>query len=294
MGTVGRVSYSPIGVDLRGSLAGRADEIEAQLTRFRDDSEIATLSDEWREVSHDTAAVMRAAQRLQARTGGYFSVLVGGHMRRWTDVAHGSGYPPDASPVSGVIDVDGTRCRVVGAEPRSVDLGGIAKGYASDVLRDRAVGMGASDVLVSLGASSHSVAGAPARIALASPWLGWERIGTLMLQSGSLSVSADPGTRIGMRRQRSHVLDPSNGRPALTDLCGVVVCGPDGMECEAYSTAYLVCGLDGALELHAQRPELKAVFMTVDGRLLASPGLELTVQPGFRSWAEGQRRLSAS
>ncbi|MFT3943152.1 MAG: FAD:protein FMN transferase [Ancrocorticia sp.] len=189
----------------------------------------------------------------------------------------------------GSIEVDGGRCRVIGAPPRAVDLGGIAKGYAADQLRDLAVALGAGDVLVSLGTSSMAVADSPARIGLASPWVGWERAGILTLGEGALAVSADPGTvRAGRHselvRQRSHVLDPATGEPALTDLCCVVVCGADGMACEAYSTAYLAMGLDAALELDSEHPELSTMFLTVSGRMLASPSLRFAAARGIQEW----------
>ena len=322
MGTMGRVSWSGAVDDeeLFPAIVTRVHEIEARLTRFREDSEISQLDGQWREVSEDTAAVMAAARTHQADTGGYFSALMGAQMRSWAEIASAASSADSAGiesdhgtntaraqarveaqvqaigerslpaaerslyPASGTIEVDGRRCRVTGVPPRAVDLGGIAKGYAADQLRDLAVALGAGDVLVSLGTSSMALAGVPARIGLASPWAGWERAGVLTLTQGALAVSADPGTVRAPARQRSHVLDPATGRPAVTDLCCVVVCGADGMTCEAYSTAYLAMGLDAALELDAKHPELDTMFLTTSGRMLASPKLGFAAQQGIQAW----------
>ncbi len=326
MGTLGRVSWSG-GVeeaDLFSALVARAHEIEARLTRFSQHSEISCLDETWRLVSGDTAAVMDAARAHHTDTRGHFSALMGAQMRAWTEIASAASSTKSAGvesdegahtvrvqaqvrvqvigeqslptskrspyPASGTIEVDGMRCRVTDAPPRAVDLGGIAKGYAADQLRDLAVALGAGDVLVSLGTSSMAVAGLPARIGLASPWAGWERAGVLTLSQGSLAVSADPGTvpglsrRDGPTRQHSHVLAPSTGEPALTDLCCVIVRGADGMACEAYSTAYLAMGLDAAMELDAEHPELDTMFFTVNGRMLASPALGFVAQRGIQEW----------
>ncbi|MFC7582091.1 FAD:protein FMN transferase [Schaalia naturae] len=296
MGTLGHVSWGPAGRgegDLARRLAGRAAHLEGLLTRFDPASEVSLLDGRWRPVGEDTAAVLSSAQDLCRRTRAGFSALLGARVRAWEGAARGEDAPgADPGPVRGRIEVSadaaGVSARVVGADPRAVDLGGIAKGYAADQLRDLAQASGASDVLVSLGRSSMAVAGAAARVALASPWRGLEAFGTLVLESGSLSVSADPGTRIGPGRQRSHALDPVTGRPAVTDLCGVVVCGEDGMVCEAFSTAYLVCGLDAALAMDREHPELRSIFMTVDGRVLADPALRVAAVPG------AQRRLSSA
>lgn len=304
MGTLGRLSWSGAvdETELFPAIFARVQEIEARLTRFREDSEISQLDGQWRGVSADTAAVLSAAQLHQAGTGGHFSALMGSQMRSWARITGGAGSSDSAGtdrtrseplapphPAVGALEVEGAQCRVRGAPPRAVDLGGIAKGYAADQLRDLAVALGAADVLVSLGTSSMSVAGAPARIGLASPWAGWERAGVLTLARGALAISADPGTMPGQVRQRSHVLDPATGEPAITDLCCVVVCGADGMACEAYSTAFLAVGLDAALELDADHPELATMFLTVNGRMLASPALGFAAQRGIQDWLASSR-----
>lgn len=299
MGTLGRISWSGAvdETELFPAIFARVQEIEARLTRFREDSEISQLDGQWRGVSADAAAVLSAAQLHQSGTGRHFSALLGAQMRTWARIAGGAGNSDRASseplglpdPALGAFEVEGSRCRVIGAPPRAVDLGGIAKGYAADQLRDLAVALGAGDVLVSLGTSSMAVAGAPARIGLASPWAGWERVGVLTLARGALAVSADPGTMPGQVRQRSHVLDPATGEPAITDLCCVAVCGADGMACEAYSTAFLAMGLDAALEIDAAHPELATMFLTVNGRMLASPALGFAAQRGLQDWLASNR-----
>lgn len=197
--------------------------------------------------------------------------------------------PRQASKSAEGGDAGGTSSRSTGF---SIDLGAIAKGYAADQLRDLAVSLGATDVLISLGGSSMAIAGTPAKVGLASPWQGWENFGTLELTSGSLSVSADPGSRIRAGRQRSHLLDPAIGSPAVTDLAGVVVCGADGMACEAYSSAYLAMGLDAALLLDQAHPEFDTIFMTLDGRVLASPRLLLKASSGVQEWLKAQRKAA--
>ncbi|MGO1714505.1 FAD:protein FMN transferase [Ancrocorticia populi] len=287
MGTLLRVAWAGNNHGIAAALHQKVRHLERLMTRFREDSEVSRLGSQWVEVSSDTAAVLGAAKLYEHQTGGHFSVLVGRQMREWEAIAGGDAAKP--RPTRGKIEIDGPRCRILDAPERPVDLGGIAKGYAADQLRDLARSMGATDVLVSLGTSSISVAGAPATIGLASPWHGPDRIGSLTLELGALAVSADPGTRIGAQRRRSHVLNPDTGTPALTDLCGVVVTGADGMACEAFSTAYLAMGLSAAMHLDAQHPELNTVFMTVDGRLLASPDLKLRTVSGLQAWFERQR-----
>lgn len=175
------------------------------------------------------------------------------------------------------------------AEPGTVlDLGAIAKGYAADWLAQTALDFGAKSVVASVGTSSIRVSGKKAKIGVASPWAGWQDFGILSVKDRSISVSADMGSRISSGRQGSHVLHPQTGAPALTDLVAVLVVAQDGMTAEAFSTAFLAMGLDEAMILDQKTPEIDTLFMTLDGRFLASPNLDLTAMPGLQTWLRSQ------
>lgn len=171
-----------------------------------------------------------------------------------------------------------------------LDTGGIGKGYAADQLCAAAVSAGASDVLITLGTSSIAHAGGGVWVGLSSPWLELPQVGRLYLDAPALSVSADPGRSVGApgaRRRSRHAIDPRTGQPAETDLAGVVVCGPDGMACEALSTAYLVAGRAAAMRLDQQIPEVTTIFFGVDGRMHADPALRIEAAPGLAAFLQG-------
>lgn len=138
--------------------------LEDLLSRFIPDSEVSELGPNWARVSADTASVLRATRRLHTATDGYFDPLLGAHMRYWEAVAARTPTSMPASsapsPPTIVEAVDG-HFRLHGAPAGSVDLGGIAKGYTADELRDALVKMGQKDVMVSFGGSSIAMAGAP-------------------------------------------------------------------------------------------------------------------------------------
>ena len=53
-------------------------------------------------------------------------------------------------------------------------------------------------------------------------------------------------------------------------------------------------GLDAALLLDQTQPEIDTIFMTVDGRVLASPRLSIKANPGVQDWLRGQRRQAGA
>lgn len=257
-------------VDVGGDTAGEAAalhalvaEVDAALSRFRAAGDVGRLNaaaGSWQPVGSHLVAVARAAERYRELTGGVFDSITGaGPEPRLQARPTGSG---------------GWEARL--APGCSLDFGAIAKGYAADLVRDRARAAG---VLVSLGTSSISAAGRPPqrdqwRIAIGSPWQALpETLGYLEVGGGSFSMSGLRGQRIHPGQVVvGHLRDPGTGTWARTDVCAVGVLSDDGMRSEAVSTACLVLGLERGTAL-AEGLGLEALFLTVSGRLVASPGL---------------------
>lgn len=267
MGTT--VQLCLVAVDRPAEATRRAEaileEVEQELSVFRPDSDVSRLNASagaWIPVGPHLEPVVAAAENYRVLSGGAFAAVTGG-----------SGAP---APLVRFRDRRGVRQARLEPGVR-LDLGGIAKGYAADLVRDSVPG--GRGVLVSVGTSSISVLGRPPehacwRIALRSPWQQvTESVGYLDVPSGSFSVSGINGYRIGSGPAvPGHVVDPRSGLRPRTDLCAVGVLGDSGVRCEAWSTAFLVLGLDQSLS-SCLRNGVDAVFLTTAGQVLTTPGL---------------------
>ncbi|MCW5951493.1 MAG: FAD:protein FMN transferase [Propionibacteriaceae bacterium] len=253
-------------------------EVDAALSRFRPTSDVGRLnaaSGSWLPVGAHLAAVAEASERWRILTEGSFDA------------------------VTGVGPEPRLRVRATGAQRWEawlapgcrLDFGAIAKGYAADLVRDRATAAG---LLVSLGTSSISVSGRPPgrehwRIAIGSPWEALpETLGYLRVDSGSFSMSGLRGQRLRPGQVVvGHLRDPATNTWARTDVCAVGVLSEDGMRSEALSTACLVQGLERGMAL-SERLGSKALFLTVSGRLIASPGMAALIS--LRAGVSGRLR----
>jgi thiamine biosynthesis lipoprotein len=277
--------------------AGRAviNQLEGVFSRFRPDSEVSALNRSagtWVTVGHDTDALLREASHLARRTGGAYDPVLGALTALW-DIGgfrRGAARAPDQSEVERARALCGhgqlrqrNERQYLLPPGALVDLGGIAKGYTADQVRDFSRSLGASSAVVSLGSSSIAVLGprfdgGPWRIGLRAVRGGAdEGLGWVELSSGALSTSGDYEQGLVAAGQRlHHILDPATGWPARSPLRAATVLAASGTLAEAYSTAFLVTGPDGAWRHYVRHHDFEAV-LTTDDALLATPGLRTSL-----------------
>ena len=151
-----------------------------------------------------------------------------------------------------------------------LDLGGIAKGYAADLLRAQLEKEGVTSATLDLGGDvfvmGRKTDGSDWRIAVKDP--------------------ADTESYLGGVRYH-HILDPKTGCPAESGLVSVTVLCENGAWADALSTACFVLGPDGALalrdDLADQGTDFELILVTDDGRVLYTDGLDGAFTPNDES-----------
>jgi len=237
--------------------AARLERLEAQWSRFRDSSEVSRLNAAAGRpvvVSRGTFELIRRAVRAWELTGGAFDPTVlaalaaAGYDRDYAEVApdgEDAGGSPPLPPGAGVVELD----PVVGAVrlPSGValDLGGIGKGVAADLVAAELLGAGAQGVCVNLGGDLRVSGRAPSGD-------GW----TIEIdhEPGSPITSAPPvvlvvadgavATTSRRRRvwsrageERHHIIDPRTGRAAQVGWSSVTVVAGCAADAEPAATA---------------------------------------------------------
>ena len=128
----------------------RIKQLDEALSDYKPDSELNRLSDTAPSpqpvpVSDDMWRVLSAAKRISAQTGGAFDCTVGPVVKLWRR-ARRSRELPSAEALAVARDAVGDQFLELDAQQHAarllkpkmrLDLGGIAKGYASDEALDR-------------------------------------------------------------------------------------------------------------------------------------------------------------
>ncbi len=259
-------------------------QLDVLLSRFEETSDVSRLNRAAGRgavpVDPRTAAVLERAVDVAVLTRGGFDVTIGPLVELWTRAAE-RGRLPGAAELEGARSLVGAQRIGIDAEGRvalptrgmSIDLGGIAKGFALDRLVPVLRADGVDAALLSFGQSSVWALGAPPgekgwRLLLRGARDGFAGVLTLREQALSVSSSLGRWSEIGGRRY-GHVIDPRTGRPLTRGLQAVVV-SPSATLAEALSTALLILDKDEGLAIIEQQPGTEARLVDEAGEVSQS------------------------
>jgi FAD:protein FMN transferase len=225
--------------------------------------------------------VLSIARRFSVMTSGDFDITVGPLMELWRDTAS-LGRLPDRDTLSIALrQVGYAKLRLYDhrqaellAPGMKIDLGGIGKGYAVDLIVNKLKAAGVATALINFGGSSIYALGSPP----GEP--GWEIgiqgtdgevRGMIHLRDMALSTSGSMGKfwTIGGKRY-GHLIDPRNGMPVTEPRMATVVAA-SATAAEALTKPLVLRGKE-ALKMVAQMPQTEAVVISENAPLFFSDG----------------------
>lgn len=273
--------------EMAESALASVDRLEAQLTVYRDDSEVSYLNrraaQEPVAVSENLYHLLRLCRVLHGQTEGAFDVAIGALVKAW-------GFYRRAGRVPGCEELAALRSRV-GMEHvvlddtgRSVafrnpgvelNLGSIGKGFALDVvgreLRRKwqchnALLHGGHSSVLTFGDDPDSRGGWP--VGILDPVHPEHRLGVLELRNRALGTSAATYQNLEHEgRKLPHLLDPRTSWPAERILQASVT-APSAADADALATAFFILGVDKTQAFCETHKEIGAVLVDKAGELI--------------------------
>jgi thiamine biosynthesis lipoprotein len=221
-------------------------------------------------------------------TGGAFDVTIGPLVDLWTDASL-TGIVPSQAEIDHSLEAVGAdkidlrsdsevALRVRGM---SVNLGGVAKGWALDRMREILLERGIESALLNFGQSSTWAIGKPPdapgwRLLARSAAGGF--LGVMSLEDAALSVSGTLGEFVEIGgREYGHILDPRTGQP-LSERRQAIVLAPDAAIAEALSKALLVMGERDGIALIEAQPGCEALLDDAEGDRWITSGWQKAAQ----------------
>jgi thiamine biosynthesis lipoprotein len=292
MGTVLQVTVYGGDPDLLDALFARVEELEARVSSYRPASDVSRLSAASgqgpQSVSAEVARLLDACVGYTELTRGSFDITVGPLVELWTQAGR-SGRRPSAAVLTEArtrVGADKLRVDVSAATAElalsgmAVDVGGIAKGTATDALAALLRDTDVHAAFIDFGGSSLHALGAPPdengwRVLVRDGADGFA--GVASLRDLALSVSSSLGQSVEIDGvSYGHVLDPRSGE-ALTERRQAVVVAPSGELAEALTKALLVLDEAESLALVETLYDVEALLIDTRGRRHFSSGFERAV-----------------
>jgi len=217
--------------------------------------------------------VLLSALEVSERSGGAFDPTVAPLVDAW-GFGPADGPLPDSARVSalrelvayGALRVDSATGTLAKERPgMSIDLSGVAKGYAAERIARELADSGYTSALVDVGGEVSGLGahrdGRPWRVALEGPGeMAPRAVGTVDLVDESVATSGDFRNYYEDRGVLySHIIDPRTGFPLRFRGFSVSVVHASGAMADAGATALTVLGPEEGFDL-AEREGLAALF----------------------------------
>jgi thiamine biosynthesis lipoprotein len=160
---------------------------------------------------------------------------------------------------------------------QSIDLGGIAKGYAGDCIRSELMNRGIKSGMLNFGGTVLTIGskadGTPWKVGIQNPTK--ERgvsVGTILLDQDVL-VTSGVNERFFIQNgiRYHHILDPRTCEPSRSNVLSVTAAGGSGMDLDGITTALFVLGMENGIKL-ANQLGLEALYLMENGEIIATKG----------------------
>jgi thiamine biosynthesis lipoprotein len=256
------------------------DRLEAQLTVYREDSDISRFNrhaaDGAMPVEPRLFALLQLAQQINAETDGAYDIAVGALIKTWGFFRRQGRVPTEAERAAALacsgmqhLLFDQQKCMLrYQTRGVAINLGSIGKGYALDrvaeLLRQK---WNIHNGLVHGGSSSVLGLGVPPgqalgwAVGLGHPSNPKRRLGIIRLRDQALGTSSATFQHLVHEgRKLGHILDPRSGWPA-EQLASATAIAPTAAQADALATAFFVLGETPARVYCEKHPEIGAVLL---------------------------------
>lgn len=165
-------------------------------------------------------------------------------------------------------------------EGMSIDLGGIAKGYIANKLKEFLISQGVSSGIINLGGNVLCIGkkenGEKFKIGIQEPFSSrGEILGILEICDKSV-VSSGIYERFFEKDDKiyHHIINPKDGKPFESDLLQVTILSEDSMDGDALSTIALSLGEKEGMKLIDSIEGVEGLFINKDGVIKGTKNFE--------------------
>lgn len=265
----------------------KIDDMEKRLSVNIPDSEISAINREGSgTLSSDSLSVLKKAILYAQESKGKFDPTIGALVSLW-DIGGDSQRVPRASEIGEtILKVDYNSIRIDGSnvtlmkEGMRLDLGGIAKGHAADLVKTELKNAGVSSAIINLGGNVQLIGNKPDgslwRIGIQNPKDDRGQYIGVLSTSDSAVVTSGIYERFfeedGIHYH--HILDTETGYPVNNGIESLTVVAADSMTADGLSTTLFSMGHEAALEYAANHKAIDIIIVDDKNHVYVSEGIK--------------------
>ena len=242
-------------------------------------------------VSPETAEILRTAVQISELSGGAFDVTIAPASTLWDFTSGEQTIPAEDALASAAEKIDWRKLRVDGNDVTlpagmMIDLGGIAKGYIADAVKDKLEKEGIRNAVLSFGGNIVTIGMKPD----GSPWrVGIQDIDEPTGKTMLVSLNYGGSTVTSGIYERGftvdgvtyhHILSSETGWPVQNELASVTIFSDSSMTGDALSTAVFALGTEKGARMVESLEGIEALFIARDRTVSGTSGIRKYLEEG--------------
>lgn len=269
----------------------RVLEIDDMMSAYKEYSDISLINGNagngFTNINRDTLHLLNRSLQFSRMSEGAFDITVRPLIDLW-GIGKKANYIPDEESIRHtlqfvnshnlILDHINTRA-ALSQKGQSLDLGGIAKGYAADEVKRILLENNIQNAIINLGGNIVTLGNRPDgsswRIGIQDPFSSTgNHIGILRVQNKTI-VTSGVNERFFVKDgvRYHHILDPRSGKPAQNSLMSVTAILDCSMDADALTTALFVLGMEKSTKL-LKLLNAEAIFITNTKDVFVTEGLK--------------------
>ncbi len=292
-----------INLRVRGSNSEKAieeainklNDIDDKMSAFKEDSEISRITSKAginaEIVSKETYLVVKKAVEYSKILEGTFDPTIGPLVKLW-NIGTKEEAIPEKSQIEetlklvnykDVIIDESTRSIMLNNIKQALDVGGIAKGFAADEVRDIFYTHNIKSALIDLGGNIFALGsknhGTPWKVGIQNPFKPrGEHIGILSVKNKSVVTSGNYERYFIKDGQRfHHIIDPKTGYPSQSKIISATIISDNSIDGDGLSTGVYILGIEKAMGIIEAIDGIDAIFITEDKKVYKTSGIDKNI-----------------
>lgn len=233
-------------------------------------------------VSDETLDIINKSVLYSEKSNGLFDITIGPLYDLWDFNESNHKSLPDAAKINVAvnnlnykkisIDIDSKTICI--PKDYKLNLGGIAKGYIADYLKDYILSQNIDSAIINLGGNILTIGSKPNgenyNIGIQKPFSSSGEILTSVSVTNKSVVTSGTYQRYFVYDEKiyHHIINPKTGYPVDNGLSSVTIISDSSTDADAYSTICMLLGYEKGLKFINSQNNISAIFIDNNGNII--------------------------